>query len=88
MDISMPVMDGFTAIREIRNWEKEMRIKASKIVALTGLGSASSKQEAFASGTNLFLTKPVKLAEVRRLMGEVEVEVEQERERERQSNRW
>ena len=27
-----------------------------------------SKQEAFASGTNLFLTKPVKLGEIKKLL--------------------
>jgi signal transduction histidine kinase/DNA-binding NarL/FixJ family response regulator len=68
MDISMPVMDGFTATREIRAYEREMKLPPSKIVALTGLGSAASRQEAFASGTNLFLTKPVRLQEVRKLL--------------------
>jgi CheY-like chemotaxis protein len=68
MDISMPVMDGFTATREIRSYEREMKLRSCKIVALTGLGSAASRQEAFASGTNLFLTKPVRLQEVRKLL--------------------
>ncbi|KAF2432392.1 hypothetical protein EJ08DRAFT_710304 [Tothia fuscella] len=71
MDISMPVMDGFTAIREIRRWEREQEIESCMIVALTGLGSENSKQEAFASGTNLFLTKPVKLGDIRGVMNGV-----------------
>jgi CheY-like chemotaxis protein len=68
MDISMPVMDGFTATREIRAFEREMKLPPCKIVALTGLGSAASRQEAFVSGTNLFLTKPVRIQEVRNLL--------------------
>ncbi|KIW00177.1 uncharacterized protein PV09_08218 [Verruconis gallopava] len=69
MDISMPVMNGFEATREIRKFEKDEKIgSATRIAALTGLGSEMSKQEAFASGTNLFLTKPVKLGEIKKLL--------------------
>lgn len=46
-----------------------------QIVALTGLGSEDSRQEAHSSGTNLFLTKPVKLGEVKRLLSGVEKKV-------------
>ena len=69
MDISMPVMNGFEATREIRRFEKDEKVGcAARIAALTGLGSEMSKQEAFASGTNLFLTKPVKLGEIKKLL--------------------
>ena len=68
MDISMPVMNGFEATREIRRFEKDEKVCAARIAALTGLGSEMSKQEAFASGTNLFLTKPVKLGEIKKLL--------------------
>ncbi|KAF2671501.1 hypothetical protein BT63DRAFT_423704 [Microthyrium microscopicum] len=70
MDISMPVMSGLEATREIRAFERDMKMQPSKIVALTGLGSASSKKEAFASGTNMFLTKPIRLQAVRDLLNE------------------
>jgi signal transduction histidine kinase/DNA-binding NarL/FixJ family response regulator len=43
-------------------------IGGCQIVALTGLGSENSRQEAFSSGTNLFLTKPVKLAEIKKVL--------------------
>ncbi|OIW31442.1 autoinducer 2 sensor kinase/phosphatase luxQ [Coniochaeta ligniaria NRRL 30616] len=70
MDISMPVMDGFEATREIRELERQARVKRCKIVALTGLSSEESRDEALASGSDVFLTKPVKLDKVRRLMDE------------------
>ncbi|KAK3333088.1 hypothetical protein B0T19DRAFT_458192 [Cercophora scortea] len=69
MDISMPVMDGFKATREIRQLENEAKVAvAAKIVALTGLSGEVSRKEAFASGSDLFLTKPIRLERVRRLL--------------------
>ncbi|KAK1750396.1 autoinducer 2 sensor kinase/phosphatase luxQ [Echria macrotheca] len=71
MDISMPVMDGFAATREIRRVEREMGVtRACRIVALTGLSSEVSRKEALACGSDLFLTKPVKLETVRSLLAE------------------
>lgn len=65
MDISMPVMDGFEATRRIRAFERETRApKPAAIFALSGLASAEAQQEAFASGIDLFLAKPVKLKEL------------------------
>ncbi|PNP39366.1 hypothetical protein TGAMA5MH_08784 [Trichoderma gamsii] len=64
MDVSMPVMDGFEATRCIRAYEREHQLKPCIIFALTGLASESAQQEAFGSGVDLFLTKPVKLKEL------------------------
>jgi len=64
MDISMPVMDGFEATRRIRAHERDHGLKAASIFALSGLASASAQQEAFESGIDLFLTKPVRLKEL------------------------
>jgi len=64
MDISMPVMDGFEASRKIRALERTNRTAPIPIIALTGLASAGAQQEAFGSGINLFLTKPVRLKEL------------------------
>lgn len=69
MDISMPVMDGFEATRLIRAHEAELGggggvLPPASIFALSGLASSSAQQEAFWSGVDLFLTKPVKLKEL------------------------
>ncbi|KAI5206741.1 hypothetical protein E4T39_02259, partial [Aureobasidium subglaciale] len=71
MDISMPVMDGFEASRQIRAFERSEKIKPVVIIALTGLGSSEAQHEAFISGINLFLTKPVRLKELTRLLGTI-----------------
>ncbi|KAI4724829.1 hypothetical protein E4T49_07421 [Aureobasidium sp. EXF-10728] len=71
MDISMPVMDGFEASRQIRAFERQKGLKPVVIIALTGLGSSEAQHEAFVSGINLFLTKPVRLKELTKLLGTI-----------------
>jgi CheY-like chemotaxis protein len=68
MDINMPILNGFEATRQIRGFEKQKGVEAATIVALTGLGSASAQQEAFSSGVDLFLTKPVRLKELSKIL--------------------
>jgi signal transduction histidine kinase/CheY-like chemotaxis protein len=71
MDINMPNLNGFEATRQIRAFEKQHGLQPAHIVALTGLGSASAQQEAFSSGVDLFLTKPVRLRELTKLLDDI-----------------
>ena len=66
----MPVMNGVTATKEIRKWEKEKRISpAVTIIALTGMGEESSaKAEARETGFDRFLSKPVKFKDLSSLL--------------------
>ena len=59
MDVQMPVMDGYTATREIR----QLGI-AVPIIALTAAALFEDKQKALASGMNDHLSKPFKEAEI------------------------
>lgn len=64
----MPIMDGLESTRNIRIFEQKQGLAPVAIIALTGLASAESQQEAFASGVDHFLTKPVRLRDIDRLM--------------------
>jgi CheY-like chemotaxis protein len=68
MDINMPTMDGYEATQQIRAYEKKHDLPGAKIIALTALGSEAAWQEAFGSGCDLFLTKPVKLGDLTRII--------------------
>jgi CheY-like chemotaxis protein len=72
MDISMPVMDGLVASRRIREFERTQDLVPTTIIALTGIASASAQQEAFASGIDLFMTKPVRLKELAEILAKNE----------------
>lgn len=69
MDISMPIMDGLTSTRTIRKFEKEHNLPRAHIVALTGLASAQDQQDAQDAGVDMYLVKPVKFADVKRIFG-------------------
>ncbi|KAI3396796.1 hypothetical protein diail_11696 [Diaporthe ilicicola] len=69
MDISMPLMDGLESTRKIRELERAQKLKPSTVIALTGLASATIQREAIASGMDIFLTKPVNLKSLQRILG-------------------
>ncbi|KAI9721273.1 MAG: hypothetical protein M1812_002435 [Candelaria pacifica] len=81
MDISMPIMDGFEATRAIRTIEQESRANSSRrppdppalIIALTGLASSRDQSEAFQSGVDLYMTKPVTFRDVGKLLDDWEM---------------
>jgi signal transduction histidine kinase/FixJ family two-component response regulator len=70
MDVSMPLMNGFESARRIRSSEREYQntlevseresFRPATIIALTGLASASAQNEAYGSGMDLFLAKPIR----------------------------
>lgn len=71
----MPVMDGLEATRRIREFEHTQQLPRSLIVALTGMASAKVQQEAFGSGVDFFLPKPVRLKQLTELMQEKGVDL-------------
>lgn len=66
MDITMPVMDGIEALKEIRAYNS-----GAKVVMLTAAGQQSKIVEAVKSGAAEFITKPFEKDEVLRIIGEI-----------------
>ncbi|KAM0133583.1 hypothetical protein ACHAO1_006103 [Botrytis cinerea] len=61
MDISMPIMDGLTSARCIRDHESLYNLPRVRIVALTSFGTEEHRRDAAMSGIDLFLTKPISM---------------------------
>ena len=68
MDISMPVMNGIEATRRIRDFEREYNLPSTNVIALTGLASRDAQRDAKSAGIDIFLPKPVRFAELKKLL--------------------
>lgn len=64
-DLRMPRMDGFALAAKIREREMENGGTAVPIVALSADALEEAREKSEQSGINMFLTKPVKVNEVR-----------------------
>jgi signal transduction histidine kinase/DNA-binding response OmpR family regulator len=62
MDVEMPVMDGYTATREIRRYEREAGMPATPVVALTAHAFADMADKSREAGFTSHLTKPIRKA--------------------------
>jgi two-component system sensor histidine kinase/response regulator len=75
MDVQMPVMDGYTATRKIREWETKVRGQTAEdrkggsalspqsselpIIAMTAHAMAGDEQKSLEAGMNGHVTKPI-----------------------------
>lgn len=55
MDLSMPTVDGITALRHLRS---NRRTRAIPVILLTGYPATAIDRGAIAAGADVFLTKP------------------------------
>ena len=62
MDVQMPVMDGYSATRRIRQWEGENRARLVPILALTAHALPEEVQKSLDAGCTAHLTKPIRKA--------------------------
>jgi CheY-like chemotaxis protein/HPt (histidine-containing phosphotransfer) domain-containing protein len=60
MDIQMPIMDGYEAVRVMRVWEQEQQRGETPIIALTGNTLEEDIGKAKTSGFTAYVTKPLK----------------------------
>ena len=72
-DISMPIMSGIESTRHIRRFEREHGLDPVALIALTGAANPNTRQEAFSSGVDLFLTKPVPMKSLKVMLDDLKV---------------
>jgi CheY-like chemotaxis protein/HPt (histidine-containing phosphotransfer) domain-containing protein len=70
MDVQMPVMDGYTATRYIREWEKRRGTNRVPILALTANAMADEAEKSRAAGCDAHLTKPIAKAALRKAVSD------------------
>ena len=59
MDLEMPLLDGYQATQQIREWETRTGHARRPIIALTASAYAEDKQRCMAVGMDEVLTKPI-----------------------------
>ena len=72
LDIYMPHTDGFGVVQRLR---AEKRYAGVPIIALTASAMAGDRERAIASGFTEYISKPVKMADLRRAIGDLLGEV-------------
>jgi two-component system sensor histidine kinase/response regulator len=71
MDLQMPVMDGMTATRKIREWETSTHIP---IIALTANAMTGDRELCEAAGMDGYLTKPLEVERLRNILAKFGLE--------------
>jgi len=61
MDMQMPVMDGYTATRKIRTWEKRVGAEGTPVIALTAFALKGDAEKSLDAGCNTHVPKPVRM---------------------------
>ena len=61
MDMQMPIMDGYTATKKIRAWEKRVGAEETPVIALTAFALKGDAEKCLDAGCNTHVAKPVKM---------------------------
>ena len=70
MDLHMPVLDGYSATEQIRQWEFEKKQPRLPIIALTADAFEEDHQHCLAVGMDDFLTKPISIHTLRQALAQ------------------
>jgi len=77
MDMQMPVMDGFAAIRTLK---KDPALKRIKIVAVTSFAMTGDREKIIAAGADGYVSKPIDTRELPAMLKELSAGLQKQRE--------
>lgn len=76
LDVMMPVMDGYQALKGIRDLEKSKGISAkdsAKIIMTTALNEERNVKKAFEMGCTVYCAKPIDLDKLKKALEKLEL---------------
>ncbi|MEI6214483.1 MAG: response regulator [Desulfuromonadales bacterium] len=76
MDVQMPVMDGYEAVRQIRIIENDRKSARVPIVAMTAYALQGDRDKCIAAGMDTYLSKPVRPSEVIAVIKQLSVHID------------
>jgi len=65
LDVHMPVLDGFSVLRELR---ADPRFRSLRVIAVTANAMQGEREKALDAGFDGYVTKPVSAVEIRKLL--------------------
>jgi CheY-like chemotaxis protein len=66
-DYNMPVLDGITATKKIRLFEREKYLPEKPIIIITGNSTDEKRTQAKMAGANGYLVKPASIIDIGRI---------------------
>ncbi|MCI0700534.1 MAG: response regulator [Planctomycetia bacterium] len=66
LDIGLPGMDGYEVANQLR---QRPEFRATRLIALTGWGQDTDREQSRKAGFDLHLVKPIDPAELRKILG-------------------
>lgn len=76
LDVMMPVMDGYQALKGIRDLEKSKGItgkNAAKVIMTTALNEERNVKKAFELGCTVYCAKPIDLDKLKKALEKLEL---------------
>lgn len=76
LDVMMPVMDGYQALKTIRDMEKERNVpedKRAKVIMTTALNEKKNVEKAFELGCSVYCAKPIDIKKMEDALKKLEL---------------